>query len=263
LAKTVQFNGTATSNVGTYSTVFAAADVTSYTDWADWKSLYQEFRVVGLRVKLIPKFALSELGAMANAAGTAGISYAQNVTPLYLCRSHGEVTAITSSDIAVNHESYTVTSVNQMVECQIKMSETDEAQWSSTQGETSSVMCIKSWCQWQTIGTTDATVFGNFIIVQAVQFRGRVATAVGRRQTEKTITVEKDSKDLPKEKEKSQYQFKFDPNEKLKDVKTKDDWYEMTMQEEREMREEFARRAQSKSATPVSTTTKVVLTNGK
>lgn len=216
---------TSVATVATYNTVFAAADITGYTDWADYKSLYQEFRVLGLRFKFYPKFAQSELGAMANAAGTAGVGFGQTVQPLVVARAHGELTALTSFENAINHQNNTITSINRTVECSIKMNEVDEAVWNSTQSGTAAVMGVKTYFAAATIGATDVVYWGTYVVTQAVQFRGRVIapTQITRALLDRSrVASEKDAKlDL-----KTSSPVPLPSPIKL-------DWYEVSMEEER------------------------------
>jgi len=175
LAIPTSMSTTSSASLANYSNVFSSADVTSATDWNDFKSLYSEARVVGMRVKFIPKFRHAV--AASSVPATGGVNQSTAVTPLFLCISHSESTALTSLDQAVNHMSRKEASINEQQVCEIKMKESDEAQWFSTQSGTVNVMSIKTWFAANTAGATDALTWGYFIVTFAVQFRTRSLTA--------------------------------------------------------------------------------------
>jgi hypothetical protein len=166
---------TSSGGTGTFSTVIQASGVTGTTDWADYKSLYQEARVVGVEALFIPKFE----GAIAasSAALTFGVGQAQLVDPLFFCPFHGDATALSSIDSVVNHQARMQKSINRTLRVSAKMKETDEAQWFSTTSGTTGLFGIKTWFQSTTVGASDAVSWGNIIVTYAVQFRGRVVSA--------------------------------------------------------------------------------------
>jgi len=134
--------------------------------------------------------------AVPRTAITTGVDQQSIVSPLYLCVSHGEDTALTSQDQAANHMVRVEGPINTKVVSSIKMKESDEAQWQSTQSGTTSVMAIKPFLSGTSAGATDVISWGTLITTFAVQFRTRslVATALRRVQQKdekKSVPLEK------------------------------------------------------------------------
>lgn len=186
---------TSTAGAFTYNTVFAAADVTSATDWADYKSLYQEFRVVGVQTKFVPKLK-NATPPLAAANGTLVLATTSVIQPLFMCKAHGDVVAITTLDQAANHMDQKMNSINEPLSVQIKMVETDEAQWNSTTSGTTGVFGIKSYfAGTTTAGGTEVVSWGTMFETFAVQFRGRVVSATALR-AKVLVADQKDQKEV-------------------------------------------------------------------
>jgi len=154
--------------------VFQASDVASTTAFANYVKLYQEFRVVGVQTKFLPKF----INAIPGANSPAGIGVEANkATPIWMCRFHDDATAITTADEAVNHEDQKVSPVNSKMVCDTRMKETDEAQWHSTTSGTTGIFGVKVFFSGTTQGASDVVDIGTLIETFAVQFRSRVSVA--------------------------------------------------------------------------------------
>jgi len=199
LAISIPLTTTSSGGTATFSTVLSSADVTSATDWGDFKTLYQEARVVGMQAKFLPK--LKHAIAASAVPATTGVNQAGAVSPLYLCVAHGESTALASLDAAVNHFTRKECAINDGMVVDIKMKETDEAQWFSTQSGTVNVMSIKPFFTAATAGATDVVAWGTLIQTFAVQFRTRSLTATAVKSSQ--IVRKDDSKDVKAPKEKS------------------------------------------------------------
>lgn len=176
-------SGTAVATAGLYNPVFQASDVTSATDWSSYKALYQEFRVVGLMLKFVPKYE-NAFGGNQTLAGASpsvgGPGIPNEVTPLFMCKTHSSAVsgALTTLDQASNHFDSKMIAVNRPLSCSIKMVETDEAQWQSTNSGTTGTFGIKTFLNWQTLGATDVVNWGTMFEYFAVQFRGRVVSTL-------------------------------------------------------------------------------------
>jgi hypothetical protein len=165
---------TASSNIALFNAVLQASNVTSCTSFANYALLYQEFRVVGVAAKFLPKFQNSQPGQ----STTAGyVAPGNGCSPLFLCRFHDDATALTTADEAVNHEDRREASVNQEQTVDVRMKETDEAQWHTTTSGTTGVFGIKIFQTGVTVGATDTVNIGSAIQTFAVQFRSRVSVA--------------------------------------------------------------------------------------
>jgi len=177
---------TASGGNGTYNPVFTVGDVTTATDWAGYKALYQEFRVVGLMLKFVPMLENTFAQPLASTTGVLfqGVTQETNVSPLFMCKSHSAAvsTALTTLDQACNHFDSKMSSVTRSLSCSIKMVETDEAQWFSTNSGTTGSFGIKTYLQFLSSLNATATVnFGTMYEYFAVQFRGRVVSTLSSR----------------------------------------------------------------------------------
>jgi hypothetical protein len=163
---------TSTSSGGTFtlSTVFHISDVLSASTWASYAALYQEFRIVGMKLLFIPKF---QNATSLPASGTQAVTS----SPIYLAGYHGNGTALGTEDAAANHSPVKMVSVNQPVSAEVRMMETDEAVWLGTSVSSGLPMFgVKTFLTGNT-GTSDAFDWGTTIQVFAVQFRGRLSVA--------------------------------------------------------------------------------------
>jgi len=161
---------TTVGGAATFNTVFTAASVTSATDWADYKALYQQFRVLAIEVKFNPKFSHNWNESTAILAGTY-------LSALYLAPYHGDATALTNEDSAVNHQEHSARSVDVPFSVSVKMRETDEAQWFSTTSGTAGVFGVKTLLTTAGAVAAAAIQFGSIHLTHCVEFRGRVVSA--------------------------------------------------------------------------------------
>jgi len=176
------FAATAAGNNALFNSIFQAADVVNATDWTSYKALYQEFRVVGLMLKFVPKLENAVIGQSNSAAnsGNAGPNPLDQITPLFMLKTHSAAvtSAVTTLDQAANHFDAKMSSVTRPLSCSIKMVETDEAQWQSTNSGTTGTFGVKTYAAWSTIGATDVVNWGTLFEYFAVQFRGRVVSTL-------------------------------------------------------------------------------------
>jgi len=161
---------TTVAGTATFNTVFTAAVVLTATDWTNYRALYQEFRVLGMEMKFLPKFRSNWNESTAILAGTY-------VSPLYLAPYHGDATALASEDAAVNHQMHKCNPVNEGMTNSVRMKETDEAQWFSTTSGTCGIFGIKTFLTVSAAVAAATISFGSFHTTFAVEFRGRVVSA--------------------------------------------------------------------------------------
>lgn len=161
---------TTVAGAASFNTVIAASAVTALSDWTDYAATYQSFRVLAIEAKYLPKLENSWNESTAILAAT-------NVSPLYLCPFHGDASAITTEDAAINHQKHTVKPINKTNVATVRMKEVDEAQWFSTTSGTTGIFGIKPY---QTISAAIAAAvihWGRFLVTYAVEFKGRVVSA--------------------------------------------------------------------------------------
>jgi len=167
---------TLSGGAGFGATVYPASLVTSLSDYSDNAALYQEFRVLGIRVEFVPQFQ----GYPPGQVWTNGDDevFSSNWTPFYMAPYHGDATAFSSQANAFQHYGVSYKSVNMPHSATVKMSETDEAQWFSTTSGTTPIMGIKTYFGISgSAGGSGAVNLGTILVSFNLQFKGRVASA--------------------------------------------------------------------------------------
>jgi hypothetical protein len=162
---------TPSAGTATFSTVYTAGSATSASDWTDYAALYQEFRVLSVEVQYLPKIQYST-----DLASSGGVPLGVTLTPLYFAPYHGDATALTSHDAALNHASRVRSSIDHPQQAVVRMSESDESVFNSTTSGTASLMGIKSYLN-IAAASNSLHVFGWVLLTHTVQFRSRVVSA--------------------------------------------------------------------------------------
>jgi len=156
----------ASSGTWTNNSVFPTSHVTAIGDFTSWAGLYQEFRVVGMSVVWIP--------ALQNS--TPANSAIVTATPMFLCPSEQENTALTGDVAAWQHEGKRCGSLTQKVKCTIRAKEINSMVWNLITAGVTNAMCIKSYISGTSSTSTPTIALGHFYVEYAVQFRYRVLT---------------------------------------------------------------------------------------
>jgi hypothetical protein len=173
----VQIQATAVASVATFNNVFDTSTVNSSSRWSSLKTIYQEWRPVGMIVDFYPS---SRGGFVASSApATIGINQSESVSPLVLAPYKGASTAFSSLLNAVEHADLAISSQNDYNHCEWRMDEADEGSWVNTSGTTpGAVGGIKMFGYATTVGATDIVSIGFAVITLIVQFRIPVATSL-------------------------------------------------------------------------------------
>jgi hypothetical protein len=171
LSSTVLLSTTSVSNFGIYNTVFPASGMTSSTNWSSIAGTFQECRCLGIEVQYLPAFQ----NAIPGLSALSGPTYA---SPLFLAKYHQDPTAISTLNAAVNHMSRVAKPINNSSETiTVLMKEVSEATWSPTASPSIGIFGVKSFLSTATIGATDVTDWGTFLITYLAQFRNRVLSS--------------------------------------------------------------------------------------
>jgi hypothetical protein len=157
---------TASSGAWTNNSVFASSAVTSAPNWSDYSSAYQDFRVIGMSVEWYP--------TCENA--TPPNSAVAQCTPMFLCPSQSEQTAISGDLAAWAHEGKSCRASNMIVKSSVRMNGTSDAQWNTTASGTTNSLCIKSYMAGTSTSASSIITLGHFYLQYNVQFRRSVVT---------------------------------------------------------------------------------------
>jgi hypothetical protein len=157
---------TASSGAWSNNSVFPASHVTSIGDFTSYSGVYQEFRVVGMSVTWIP--------ALENS--TPANSAVNQSTPMFLCPSEQEQTALTGDVAAYQHEGKRMSSLTRRVKCTIRAKEVNSMIWNLITSGNVNLMCIKNWISGTATTSSAVIMLGHFYVEYAVQFRYRVLT---------------------------------------------------------------------------------------
>lgn len=175
---------------GSFSTVFTAGSVTSATDWSTYSGLFQEFRVLGMKVDYKPVLD----GSVLLVSSSLGMAEVTNCDVHYMAPYHGDATAFTGATNAFSHAGVKVRSINKPLGITVRMSESDESQWNSTTSGTAAIFGVKTWWNEISVDPTPVIRFGTYLVTWNVQFRTRVASATQLKRDVKDIKEKKEDK---------------------------------------------------------------------
>lgn len=163
-------NTTSVAGVFLSSLVFPASGVTATTDWTDYVALYQEFRVLGMSITFVPKFSKAWNESTAVVAATI-------LSPQIFAPYHGDASALTTLDAAINHARHQMAPIDKNLSAEVRMDESDEAQWFSTTSGTTGTEGIKTFFSGSLTAAAAVINWGYYIISFTAQFRSRVVSA--------------------------------------------------------------------------------------
>jgi hypothetical protein len=155
---------TASSSLFVNNSVFPSSTVTSAPNWGDYSGLYQEFRVLGMSVEWFPTCQNS----------TAPNQPYLYTTPMFLCPSSIEQTALTGDLAAWAHEGKTCAAANTYCKASIKMRSSNDATWYTCASGTTNALCIKSYLAGKATSASAVVALGYFYLQYNVQFRRSV-----------------------------------------------------------------------------------------
>jgi len=158
------------ASAGSYQHVFATIDALSAATFADYSGVWQELRILAMKLQWVPQCQNAQLNSSASNA-TLVDSF-----PMFICPYRGNNSTLTSAVQAVAHKPMQCKSLNQPQQATIKMDESDEAAFVSTSGATvPAVFGFKVfWSGTSGLVTTPVFNLGYFIVTWLVQFRGLV-----------------------------------------------------------------------------------------
>ncbi len=153
------YGSVASSAGGVISTVFnAGSQATSSNDWSSYSNLYQEYRILSMKVHLVPwnKY---------NQPTTSAIAPVLSVT------TRDNATALSTLADTATYDSVQVHEPSTSIVRTIKMSGIDEASWTltSTTPPAASTPYIKLYSS----GNVASTTLFDYLSIVIVQFRGR------------------------------------------------------------------------------------------
>lgn len=149
----------ASSAGGVVSTVFACgSQVTSSNDWTSFQALWQEYRVLSMKVMFRP-------WNKNNQPTTSALAPVLSVT------TRDNSTALSTLSDTATYDSVQIHSPSTEFDREIKMSGIDEASWTltSTTPPAASQMYIKLYSS----GNVASTTLYDYLTIIIVQFRGR------------------------------------------------------------------------------------------
>ncbi len=154
-------NAVASGGTGVINTVFDSINqVQSSSDWASLAALWNEFRVLSMRVQLVPwnKYNL------ATPATTPA-------SPLYTVTDRNDNTALGSLSTVANYNSAEQHEPSTKVVRSLKMDGVDEAEWTST--STGPGGSARMYVKLFSSGNANSTTYYDYFNSYIVQFRGR------------------------------------------------------------------------------------------
>jgi hypothetical protein len=147
------------SGAGVIATVFGAyLQMSTSADFANFQSLYSEYRILSMEVEFIPWNSFNTPTTTTQA-------------PLYTVTDRQTATALASVAQAINYDSLLAVVPQKRFKRSIKMDSTDEANWIAigSSPATGSNFYVKLYSS----GNANSTIFYDFIARVLVQFRGR------------------------------------------------------------------------------------------
>jgi len=146
------------SPTGAYNTIYSNSP-SSAPDWTDYAALYQRYRVLGMKLRLVP--------FNNNWGNTAALAQATGAFVMYTVRDV-TVTGPTSYPTAVNFSNATLRSTQQELEKEIRMDGATDAAWLETNSP-APTFGIGLFA----LGLTMSSVYGQVEISYLVEFYGR------------------------------------------------------------------------------------------
>lgn len=191
-----QYSGTASGNLLTINTTYSCTDVNSASGWSSFATLWQEFRVLSMRLDYLPKMFGFQPSINSTAGGSS--STTRYVSPIFMAPFHEETTAFASTDAASNHQGSKYAPINCRLSHVNKIKDIDEGDFAKTStpsGQTA--FGLKTWFVATTEGATDTLNFGTIFQTFIVQFRTRVitSTSVDKKSQPSPVPALLDTKD--------------------------------------------------------------------
>jgi len=163
------FDGVTMLGVGgasTYANTWLNSRITSMADWTTARALYQEYRVLGIKLEFFPKGHGGDVNSWAGA--TVNTFY-----PVVFAPFHGNTTAFSSFNTAIAHNGRIMSPVNTPQTLTVRMSEAEESAFISTATTPTDLFGIKGWFQYAGASTNITIWVGAIVLTYMVQFRGR------------------------------------------------------------------------------------------
>jgi len=187
---------TSSGNLWAFGALITANDGNSIQDAKDAATLYQESRVMSVRVEYHPTY----VNAITNSGND--VTYA---SPLFLAPYHQNSTNLTGDISAFQHAGVKYKSLNQRLTATVKADEIADMNWYPTSSPSAGVFGIKIFSSGATVGATSVVTHGYLYTTWVIQFRRRVrvntalltdASGNGAQSMplKKTVTDEKEKK---------------------------------------------------------------------
>lgn len=136
--------------------VFSSSDVTSCTDWSSFSNVYQEYRVVAMQLRWLPRFNATYTSSATPGTGAGAVWHIPTVpTPA-------------SVDDIVQNANYHTWNTGGSLAMTFRARGTEEMAWIST-GFTSSHGGFSAFAN----GCTPSNGYGRWFLTFTVEFRGR------------------------------------------------------------------------------------------
>jgi len=159
------------SGNGTSTTVFSSADVVASGDFVAMATLYEEYRVLGVRAEYYPKLQYADGSAVGGGSGTTALS------PHVLAPWREDATPIPTLGEAMVVGNIRVASVNRPIMKEVKADEVDELEWITTTGGQPPAATqrygVKSFFTVAGGPASSTVQYGHIFAYYAVQFRIR------------------------------------------------------------------------------------------
>jgi len=156
IVTTLNFTGVIISTVGGVIDSSYSSDPASYAlgDWTNLASNWHEYRVLGMEVKFFPNNRYSKAAVVC--------------TPMIACVDRQSGGTLGSYQVAMDHSSATVVSLEDPWTMVAKMSNAEESQFISTLG-TQALYWIKFYADNLSVSAN----YGRFFVYLRIQLRGR------------------------------------------------------------------------------------------
>ncbi len=153
------YGSVASSAGGVISTVFSAgSQATSSNDWTSYQNLYQEYRILSMKVTLVPWNKNNQPTASA-------------LAPVLSITSRDSATALSTLADTATYDSVMIHDPSTRFSRTIKMDGVDEATWTltSTTPAAAGTLYVKLYSS----GNVASTTLYDYLTICVVQFRGR------------------------------------------------------------------------------------------
>lgn len=159
--------GTDAMGNGSTALVYDGTVIPSQDAHVAFASLYEEYRVLGIRLEFKPKLANADFGSIGIGVGNAVAD------PVVIAPFRETNTSFTNLQMALTVGGCVSRPANQSVSKEIKADESDLMQWTEVANEPAELFGLKTWMALGGASASDTVNLGTWIATYLVQYRTR------------------------------------------------------------------------------------------